>query len=368
MQLTHIIQRKIADEGPISFRDFMELALYAPDSGYYTSAAEKIGPRGDYYTSPVLTPAFGEMVGRQIEEMWIALGRKAFTIVEYGAGTGQLCRTILDYLAGNPPLYEALRYCIIEKSPAMRTCAATCLPEEKVTWHDSIRELSGISGCVLSNELVDNFAVHQVVMEEELMEVFVAYENGFTEVLQPAGEALRTYLAELNVRLPKGFRTEINLQATEWLGEIAACLEKGYVLTIDYGHTSDRLYHQRRSNGTLICYHRHAVNDSPYSRIGEQDITAHVNFSALCHWGRKHGLRSCGLTSQADFLLALGWKQYLEQTLLQGKDLLQRIRSHSLLTHTLLIDMGDKFNVLIQRKGRVRAKLTGMQHARLMQR
>jgi SAM-dependent MidA family methyltransferase len=156
---------------------------------------------------------------------------------------------------------------------------------EKVSWHDSIRDIPGFSGCILSNELLDNFSVHQAVMEDELMEVFVDYKNGFVEMLQPAKKELSDYLAELNVVLPKGFRTEINLEATEWIREIATFLEEGYVITIDYGNASSELYSKSKRCGTLLCYHNHSINDSAYTDIGEQDITSHVNFSALCHWG-----------------------------------------------------------------------------------
>src|SRR4051812_37220260 len=155
MQLKDIIIQKIKDEGPISFRDFMEMALYYPELGYYTSPTDKIGTNGDFYTSSNLTPLFGMMIGKQIEEMWVSLGKEAFTIVEYGAGTGRLCHDILDYLKGNPFLYAQLQYCIVEKSPSMRAKEQCHLPE-KVSWHDSINDIPGVVGCVLSNELLDN--------------------------------------------------------------------------------------------------------------------------------------------------------------------------------------------------------------------
>ena len=120
MELSEILKSKIINEGPISFHDFMEMALYYPSLGYYNSDRNKIGKQGDYYTSPVLTSLFGELIGKQIEEMWALLDKKPFTIVEYGAGTGALCNDILRYLQNNPPLYDELKYCIIEKSEALR--------------------------------------------------------------------------------------------------------------------------------------------------------------------------------------------------------------------------------------------------------
>src|ERR1700738_1685488 len=160
--LQEIIINKIRKDGPICFQDFMEMALYYPELGYYNHPEHnKIGKKGDFYTSSYLSPAFGAMVARQIEEMWRLLGGKAFTIVEYGAGTGILCHDILEHLKSNTELYRELRYCIIEKSPVMREIESLYL-KEKVSWHNSIGELPGINGCILSNELIDNFSVHQV--------------------------------------------------------------------------------------------------------------------------------------------------------------------------------------------------------------
>lgn len=361
MLLSEIIIQRIHQEGLISFRDFMEMALYYPEKGYYTSPQNKIGKTGDFYTSSNITPAFGAMIGRQIEEMWDISGGNTFTIVEYGAGTGVLCHDILNYLKNNKQLYDQLNYCIIEKSVIMRQKQKAHL-HEKVTWHNTIRDIDGITGCILSNELLDNFSVHQVVMEDELMEVFVDYKDGFVELLRPTKKELTDYLAELNVVLPKGFRTEINLEATEWIKEIAESLQKGYVITIDYGYLSKELYSERRSAGTLVCYNKHTVNDNPYIDIGEQDITSHVNFSALYHYGSKYGLNFCGFTNQANFLLALGFKDYLRKTLGAegGHDIISMVKKESFITHTLLMEMGLKFKVLIQQKGIEKKDLSGL--------
>lgn len=234
---------------------------------------------------------------------------------------------------------------------------------EKVTWYDAIHDIPPIVGCILSNELVDNFSVHQVVMESELMEVYVDYKEDFFEVLKPASKALTDYLAELHVQLPKGFRTEINLEATKWITDIAKSLKKGYVLTIDYGGTSSELYRAYRSAGTLVCFYKHQVYDHPYQHIGAQDITAHVNFSALIHWGSKGGMACCGLTSQGQFLSALGFSEYLLKTADPGQDILQAARKVALLTHTLLIDMGSKIKVLIQGKENPEQELSGLKHS-----
>jgi SAM-dependent MidA family methyltransferase len=359
MLLSEIIIARIQKEGPISFRDFMEMALYYPELGYYNATQEKIGANGDFYTSANLTAAFGAMIGKQIEEMWENLDQKPFTIVEYGAGTGLLCHDILDYLKNNLPLYESLSYCIIEKSASMRALQKRHLTE-KVSWHDSILEIPEINGCVLSNELIDTFAVHQVVMQEQLKEVFVAYKEGFIEILKPARKELIDYFEILNVQLTEGFRTEVNLEALSWVKEIAQSLQKGYVITIDYGSLSEELYNNRRSSGTVLCYHKHHKNDNPYQFIGEQDITTHINFSALSHWGTQYGLECCGLVDQAQFLLALGIKEYQNIALQKHPNNPELAAQEALINYRLLVDMGIKFKVLLQQKRIPKKPLSGL--------
>lgn len=359
MLLSEIIIERIKKEGPLSFRDFMEMALYYPELGYYNSSQNKIGTDGDFYTSANLTAAFGAMIGRQIEEMWRNLEKKPFKIVEYGAGTGLLCHDILDYLKNNISLYNSLTYSIIEKSSSMREIQKKHL-HEKVSWYNSIQEITEINGCILSNELIDNFSVHQVIMEDQLKEVFVDYKDGFIEILKPAKQELADYLAALNVQLPEGFRTEINLEAVSWIKDISKSLKKGYVITIDYGSLSAELYSNRRSCGTLLCYYKHQKNDNPYQFIGQQDITTHTNFSAISHWGSQYGMDCCGSVDQAQFLLALGIKEYQNSALNNNPNNLAQAMQESLINYRLLIDMGMKFKVLIQQKGVPEYPLSGL--------
>lgn len=351
MPLQDLIIDAIRTRGPLSFHDFMEMALYHPGQGYYAASRDTIGEAGDFYTSPYLSDLFGEIIAGQLEEMWMRLDRRPFTVVECGAGAGLLCRDILHRLKNNPEMFAHLQYVIIEKSDWMRKKEQTLLAAEgflpKLRWVSSLRELPHIHGCILSNELVDNFAVHPVVMGEELMEVFVSYDDGFKEVLRPASQPLKDYLREFRIALPTGFRAEINLEATEWIRDAAAALASGFVLTIDYGHCAADLY--SRQGGTLACYHRHRVAHCPYEHIGEQDITTDVNFSALDHWGRRYGLEYCGYTSQTRFL--------------QGLGLTARLRRLGATTPQLraLITMSERFKVLIQRKGLPRVFLSGLQ-------
>lgn len=362
MLLSEIIIDKIRNEGPVSFRDYMEMCLYYPALGYYNSTKERIGSKGDFYTSSNLTHVFGAMIGRQIEEMWQILGETEFAIVEYGAGTGQLCFDILHYLQHNDKFFRNLHYCIIEKSTAMVERQRKIL-NTRVTWYDSVFEIPDLTGCIISNELIDNFPVHRVAMEDELYEIFVDYNNSFIEVLRPAHDDLKNYLSELGVTLAKDFRTEINLDSSQWLKENADALQRGFIITIDYGYPSHDLYNSLRHNGTLMCYHIHRTNNDPYVHIGDQDITSHVNFSALCHWGWKNGIVCCGLTDQASFLLSLGYKEYFRNQDVGIEDMIASARKEAMLSHTLLFDMGMKYKVLVQSKGVPACELSGLKVA-----
>lgn len=337
----------------------MEMCLYYPGLGYYTAAQDRIGTNGDFYTSVTLTPAFGISIAKQIEEMWHHLGEGVFTIVEYGGGGGDLCRAILSALKNNKELYEQLQYRIIEKC-GIKDRDNNRRLHEKVTWHHCIDEFTMTKGCILSNELLDNFPVHQVVMEDELMEVFVDFQNGFVETTRPAGQPLIDYFLELNIELPKGFRAEISLRVISWIQELANAMKQGYLITIDYGYTLAEFYKPHRSRGTLLAYYQHSVSDDLYNHIGQQDITAHVNFSALSHWGRKNGLTDCGFTDQCHFLLSLGAPDIIKRIMEEKADVVTAARKAALLNYTLLMDMGYKFKVLIQEKGGCNKDLCGL--------
>jgi SAM-dependent MidA family methyltransferase len=358
--LNILIADRIRKEGAISFRDYMDMALYFPGLGYYTSSGEKIGISGDYFTSPTITSMFGTMIGKQLEEMWTLMKESDLTIVEYGAGKGTLCCDILDYLKTNEKLYKGVKYCIIEKSPAMREAAFLNIGKhEKVSWHDHLSEIALRNACILTNEVVDNFPVHKVKMKDDLMEVFLIKDGkDYKEILLPAHDGLKNYLDRLSVKLPKNFCTEINLDAVTWIEEVADSLGQGFVITIDYGHESSELYSGSFRNGTVKCYRGHRMENDPYRYTGEQDITSHVNFSALAHWGAGSGAGCCGYTDQSHFLHALGVVnniRELEKGTQAGVD-----EKELALLNTFLLDMGSKFKVLIQQKEMAGAQLSGM--------
>ena len=359
------LQQKIIDKikkvGPITFKTFMEMALYEPELGYYTSQKIRIGRSGDFYTSSHLHPIFGMMIGKQMEEMWEMMGRpSAFQIVEMGSGAGYLCKDILDYLK-NRELFNSLSYTIVELNPAMKTSQQNLLTDfsDKISWGSSIRELNNIKGCFLSNELLDAFPVHIIEMNDEIEEIFVSTDNEkLTEIKgTPSASEIADYLKEFFIELAKGHRTEINLEIKKWLGEINSVLTEGFILTIDYGYSSEDYYSEDRNRGTLLCYHKHQMTEDPYQNTGEQDITAHVNFSSLKKWGDELGINTIGFCPQGTFLVSFGIDEAIAEIHKNSADYpfeVARIKK-LILPGT----MGETHKVMIQYKGSGNPALRG---------
>jgi SAM-dependent MidA family methyltransferase len=363
-ELEHRIAERIKKQGPLTFASFMEMALYEPALGYYASDME-IGRAGDFYTSQHVHPAFGSMIGKQLEEMWDLMNRpQPFYAIEPGAGAGLMCFDILHYLR-NKPLRQALHYIIVERNPAVLQKQKDLLREHSgiVGWVESLREIEQALGCVLSNELLDSFPVHLIQMEEELREVHVAASEGDAEkifrelLIPPGGRDIERYLDEFSVALPHGYRTEVNLRMKEWIGEVSAALKEGFVLTIDYGYSARDYYSPERNRGTLLCYHKHQLVEDPYVNVGAQDITAHVNFSSLKKWGEAHGFEALGFCSQGNYLISLGIDSLISELFSTSNDYLFEIaRIKRLLFPGTL---GDSHKVMIQYKGMGRPELEG---------
>lgn len=354
MELRDLIIEKIRQNGPISFREFMEMALYYPGKGYYASEKQKFGEKGDYYTNAYSGSIFGELLGKQILEMWGLAGSKTFTIVEYGAGTGLLCRDILNFFKENKRLNKELTYVIIEKSVSLIQDQKSLLPSQ-VKWIEKIEDIKPITGCIISNEVIDNFSVHKVFMGDELMEIFVDYDDGFREILKPAFPELKDYYTQLDFTLPRGYQAEINMDAIKWIKDVSGALKKGFVLTIDYGYTIEELHSADKKNGTILCYYQHEINDEPFTRIGSQDITSHVNFSALHHWGSQAGLEFCGFTTQSQFMHGLGLVNLLRKPISS----ISTTGSISF-TSNFLMDLAKRLKILVQQKGLNHPRLSGL--------
>ncbi|MDZ7964833.1 MAG: class I SAM-dependent methyltransferase [Nostoc sp. DedSLP03] len=353
----------------ITFAQFMDMALYHPEYGYYSSDAVKIGFKdSDFFTSPNLCSDFGELLAEQFLQMWEILGKPVpFSLVEMGAGQGLLALHILKYHQLHyPDFFTALEYIIVEKSPTLRQEQQQRLQDFPVRWCN-LEEIppNAIAGCFFSNELVDAFPVHQFILETgELREIYVTTDSNqketcssFVEVTgEPSTPQLVEYLdlVEMNFTesaYPDGYRSEINLAAGDWLSIVADRLQRGYVLTIDYGYPASRYYNPRRSQGTLQCYYHHRFHNNPYINIGRQDITAHVDFTALERWGQKCNLKNVGFIQQGLFLMALGLGDRIA-ALSQQKQPLSQLLQHRDALHQLLDPTGlGGFGVLIQSKG-----------------
>ncbi|MGA9383165.1 MAG: class I SAM-dependent methyltransferase [Phormidium sp.] len=302
----------------ITFAEYMNLALYHPEQGYYATNQVNIGPQGDFFTSPHLGADFGELLARQFCQMWEVMSCPVpFILVEMGAGQGILAGDILGYLHKHHfQFFSALDYIIVEKSSALRLEQQQRLSNFPLRWCEW-EEIPGNSlvGCCFSNELIDAFPVRQVIWEKGILkEVYVSLEKSgeFVEVVgETSTNRLVEYFDLLGIDFaenayPEGYRTEVNLLALDWLSMIAKKIHRGYLLTIDYGYPAHRYYSLGRSQGTLQCYYRHSYHNDPYINIGRQDITAHVDFTALEKWGELCGLRRLGFTQQGLFLMALG--------------------------------------------------------------
>jgi SAM-dependent MidA family methyltransferase len=365
--LKEIIIERIKREGPLNFEAFMEMALYFPALGYYTKDTARVGRSGDFYTSSHLHPIFGAMVGRQMEEMWDFMGRPdPFRIVEMGAGMGYLANDMLGYLnsrgAGQKRegiFCERLRYSIVELNPSMKAQQQILLRDysDKIQWFSSVNELEPGTGCFLSNELLDAFPVRMVEKDEELMEIYVSAKNDeLVEIKLSCGDDIREYFRQFDVELPEGYRTEVNLRLKDWVTNISDRVSKGFLLTIDYGYPAWDYYSGERNRGTLLCYHQHQVNEDPYQHIGEQDLTAHVNFSCLKKWGEEAGLKTIGFCPQGTYLVSLGIDEVMTELYGDSPDIFDTAKIKGLI---LPQGMGESHKVMVQYKGDGNPELRG---------
>lgn len=373
-RLVEKLVSEIRQEGKIPFARFMEAALYDPEDGYYTTPGEKIGPQGDYFTSPDLHSIFGKLLAKQIIEMDDLLDHpQEFILSEMGAGKGLLCHDILTGLReSSPDLYHRVRYLIIERSPWMiqrqRELLKPFLEEPgRIVWKNGFEEgpdSNGLIGCVLSNEVLDAFAVHPfLITENGLQEVYVTFKDGrFVEQLGPPSRSeLSDHIKRLGLQLPSGFRGEINLEAMRWMKEAGRFLERGFVITMDYGYPAEELYSPPHQNGTLLCYYRHTVRENPYDLVGQQDITVHLDFTSLARAGEEAGLWVLGFTDQTHFLMSLGIAQEMESLAAQAEKGTKAKREFELMRELMRPeDMGKTFKILIQQKGMGHRELSGL--------
>ena len=366
--LAAILAEQIQSRGRITFAEYMDACLYHPEHGYYTRADQS--GRRDYITSVDVTPVFGSLLARQFYEMWTFLGRpQPFMLVEAGSGTGRLAKQVLDCARDSMrEFYEAIRYVAVESSAVRRAAQAQNLKDHVVSERSYCSEelpAEILQGCIFSNELFDAFAVNRVSRGNgDLREIYVTHsQNGFSEELGPLSSiTIAEYFEAQGITLREGQMAEVNLAACNWIEKAASRLNRGFVLTIDYGHEAQQLYDERHMRGTLLAYDRHRTGEDFYRAPGAQDLTAHVNFTALDRWATPGGLIRAGFTSQTNFLLALARHSNFADLEHAGASEHEKIAARSQFKTLIHPEgMGETFKVLIQQKGIDSVQLAGLQ-------
>ena len=368
------IRALIAEQGRITFARFMAACLYSPVGGFYATRGERINEH--FGTSATSHPVFGVLLARQLEQMWRLLGAPpVFHVIEVGAGDGALAGAITDSARGmNPGFAQALRYVAADLQPGrpparndafdwvsgMATPAPAASDRQALppgvqrVRSDGLRAFRNVVGCILCNELIDNFPVHRfAIAGGEVKEIYVTLDGGnLTEELgEPSTPSIAQRLSGLGRRLPEGYRGEVNLAIEDWYRQLGRVLDRGFALTIDYGERATELYAPCNAGGTLVCYRRHAVSSDPYQSLGQQDITCQVDFTALRRAGDRQGLTAVGYAAQRRFLANLGFDAFLAALPSQG---LSAARTElNRMAMTALVDpeeYGD-FKVLAQARG-----------------
>ena len=349
-QLLAVIQQHITDAGgKITFADYMNLCLYYPGLGYYSAGSQKLGQQGDFTTAPEISPLFARTLARHIRDVFQQVEQA--NILEFGAGSGKMAADILKELENKQCLPE--HYYIIEASADLRQrqqhTVKAMIPHlvDKVTWLDNIPE--NFVGVVLANEVCDAMPVHSLQFEaDKISERYIA--NDGQQLQWCKGKLSQPHLAkraaEIQSLIGDGdYLTEINLAAEGWLASIADNLQQGTVFVIDYGYPQATYYHPQRTTGSLMCYYQHQGHDNPLILQGLQDITAHVDFTALAQAAVDNGLEVAGFQSQADFLLAGGITKLASSH--DDTDQLAMLQQASEIKRlTLPTEMGENFKVL----------------------
>jgi SAM-dependent MidA family methyltransferase len=300
--------------GWMSFARYLELALYAPRLGYYMAGARKLGPEGDFVTAPEISPLFGRTLARQVAQVLRASGAE---VLEVGAGSGALAAALLSELEALGTL--PARYLILELSADLRSRSRDTLEArvphllERVAWLNQLPP--SFRGCIVGNEVLDAMPFHVIeTRTREVLEAGVAANEtgGLEWSRRPAGGELLAAARELD--LPDGYTTEIGLAARGFVRSVGDMLESGAALFVDYGFPRHEYYHPQRSRGTLMCHYRHHAHDDPFFLPGLQDITTHIDFSAIGEAAVGSGLDLLGYATQARFLVNCGITDLLSET------------------------------------------------------
>jgi SAM-dependent MidA family methyltransferase len=358
-RLRELIRREIeARGGAVDFGRFMELALYAPGLGYYSGGRQQFGPSGDFVTAPELGDMFARCLARPCRQVLRDLA--GADILEMGAGSGALAAGLLSELErlGTLPAH----YFILELSAALKAQQEETIRQRtpqlltRVRWLTTLP--STFRGVMLGNELLDAMPVERFrVTAQGVRQLQVTWEHDQFAWRERPAEATVCRRVE-SLQLPEGYTSEINLPAEAWVRSVAEVLQAGVVLLIDYGFPRPEFYHPQRQQGTLMCHYRHRTHDNPLILAGLQDITAHVDFSAIAEAGHDAGLSVLGYTSQAMFLLACGLADIAAAPDAPADIRTQARRTHEINQLTSPAEMGELFKVMALGRG-VAAPLLG---------
>ena len=364
MSLRDVITQRIRSDGPLRFAEYMELALYHPELGYYARADRRSGRAGDFFTSVDVGSLFGELLAVQVAEMWQLLRARLahanrFDLVEAAAGNGRLSRDLLDALADrHRDLYATCRLALVERSTAARAAHIATLDRHRAKLESSSPDLpSGVGGVVFANELLDALPVHPLVMSDSgLREVYVDVasptDDRLVERLATPGQDVVEHIDRFDVEIQRGWRVEVSPEVVRWVEAAAASLDRGFLIVIDYGHEADQLYSPTHANGTLTSYRRHIAQDQMTRHAaappwlvspGDADITAHVDLTAVRATAEAAGLQTLALVDQTYFLLGLG------AAILDGPDDSTAALRRRLALKTLLVPggLGSTHKVMI---------------------
>jgi SAM-dependent MidA family methyltransferase len=372
--LKEILLDTLRRAGPMTFERYMAMCLYHPQLGYYTRGRERTGVAGDYFTSPDLHPIFARLLARQAAGIWdMEVNAPGCEVIEMGAGRGFFAIDFLSWAKkSRPDFFKALTYMALEPGLRQRERIQARLAsagfEGKVRLLANLEEVPPSAGIFFSNELVDAFPVAVVTrVGGRLKEIHVTADGDeLREKPGPISDpAIAAYVARYANQLEEGHRIEVNRHAADWIRAVAAKLTNGFVITIDYGDTFDRLYTPDRPSGTLLAYRGHTTSEDYFSAPGECDLTAHVNFSALIDEGRAAGLDCVGFTTQEKFLMALGEDNEFADLYDPGQTELEKLQARLKLKRLISpAGMGTIFKVLIQRKGDMKGELMGLRYSR----
>ena len=380
MTLRQKIEQEIRERGPIPFSRYMEMCLYDPDLGYYSRNAEQFGKAGDFYTSSDVHAVFGRLLARQFDEMWHALGSpERIEILELGPGRGLFAQDVLDWSEKKfPAFFRALHYSLAESSPVLRERLQATLerhfaagkaglcsggkvvaPEgtSLVVPNDATLERAlgtEVPIIVFANEFFDALPVEVLSLQGELG--ISGKEGRLSETWQsPSAEALE-FLDRYSVHPEAGERIEASLIAQRYMSQIAAAIKRGFIIAIDYGYTREEQL-AGRHRGTIAAYRQHSMSANPYEAPGEQDITAHVNFTALAAAAEERGMQVEPLLTQSQFLLGIGehnqFADAFEECRLPQEHAKVALQLKHLITPA---GMGESFHVLVAAKG-IKAEL-----------